>query len=157
MNGSGWGAGGPPGLQIRSGGGNVSGGFDSLTLPPFFIRLTMFPQGPLKEVEKKGGAQGPARKQLIPFDDDCYHILVASCLPSPSHALSQIKPPVGVKGCPVLVTGFSVNDLLRSAGASPNSALAEFPELSFISTFNQSLVSPIGKVQVIVAFPPVNA
>jgi len=35
--GSGWGAGGPPGLQIRSGGGNVSGGFDSLTLPPSFI------------------------------------------------------------------------------------------------------------------------
>ena len=37
MDGSGWGAGGPPGLQIRSGGGNVSGGFDSLTLPPCFI------------------------------------------------------------------------------------------------------------------------
>ena len=34
VDGSGWGAGGPPGLQIRSGGGNVSGGFDSLTLPP---------------------------------------------------------------------------------------------------------------------------
>ena len=34
LDGSGWGAGGPPGLQIRSGGGNVSGGFDSLTLPP---------------------------------------------------------------------------------------------------------------------------
>ena len=36
--GSGWGAGGPPGLQIRSGGGNVSGGFDSLALPPLFSR-----------------------------------------------------------------------------------------------------------------------
>lgn len=37
LRGSGWVAGGPPGLQIRSAGANhVRGGFDSHTFPPFF-------------------------------------------------------------------------------------------------------------------------